>query len=398
MLRLSTFLDLSFSNRLDLSLTQYDYVYDFFNNLASLEIDKPYANNLYNGIRDLTVITKQNILNTPSGKKDTLSFITGWLQPSIQPLNLDEYYSQIAAVINCDVTITAEKTKDKLLKPYNELKYEKFLCEALRFAINRNNIDIKDKIPASEMEFVFETNKKCAQCGVDLVVKKNKTIAYKYGIVQIFPEGLPPLKYSAFDSIRSKPHDYNHSSNKICLCTNHADEYESNPSPSVFQILIDKKKYYSEIAETDSSLEKAMLDEDLVTVLQNLKNIKSFDEIADFRIVPLELKEKIEENEPLRLAIKNDVDYYYNYIRSQLSDLDDTGSEFKIIGSQFEICYQKLAKIMKDQEEIYHRIINWVLKELRLPEKYKTAGRIIVSFFVQNCEVFDEIPKQSNTI
>jgi hypothetical protein len=62
-----------------------------------------------------------------------------------------------------------------------------------------------------------------------------------------------------------------------------------------------------------------------------------------------------------------------------------------VIASQFQICYQKLASIMKDQEEIYNRIITWVLNELGLGTKYQTPAKIVVSFFVQNCEVFDEI-------
>lgn len=125
----------------------------------------------------------------------------------------------------------------------------------------------------------------------------------------------------------------------------------------------------------------------------NLRNIRKFSEIADFRKKPLELKEKIDENEPLRLTIKNDVESYYNYTRKMLSDLDDAGDEFTVIASQFQICYKKLAKVMDDQEEIYNRIIKWVLDELKLTDKYATAARIIVSFFVQNCEVFDEISK-----
>ena len=105
------------------------------------------------------------------------------------------------------------------------------------------------------------------------------------------------------------------------------------------------------------------------------------------------MKEKIDKNEPLRLTIKNDVESYYNYTRKMLSDLDDAGDEFTVIASQFQICYKKLAKVMDDQEEIYNRIIKWVLDELKLTNKYATAARIIVSFFVQNCEVFDEISK-----
>ena len=64
-----------------------------------------------------------------------------------------------------------------------------------------------------------------------------------------------------------------------------------------------------------SALAKAKLDEEVGEILSRLKEIKSFDELADFRKIPLELKEKIDNNETLRQTIKNDVEGYYNYIR-----------------------------------------------------------------------------------
>ncbi len=393
MLRLSIYLNLSFEHRNDLTKDQYSYGFDFFNQLVGIEVEKPYNNNLFNGIRDLTIEDKNYILNTPEGKKQCATFVLNWLIPSLQVLTIDDYYSKLKSVIENDETISL-KTKEGLLKPLNDGKKEQFLCKTLLYAINKDNIDVRDKIPPEDMEFVFESNKRCSKCGCSLIVKKNKKSAFKYGIVSIFPEGLDETKKADFLSIAGKePTDYSNRSNKICCCSTCADDYECMPTTDTFIILRDKKKFYNDKDNANSTLEKAKLDEELQEILLNLRNIRKFSEIADFRKKPLELKEKIDENEPLRLTIKNDVESYYNYTRKMLSDLDDAGDEFTVIASQFQICYKKLVKVMDDQEEIYNRIIKWVLDELKLTDKYATAARIIVSFFVQNCEVFDEISK-----
>lgn len=393
MLRLSTYLSISFEHRKNIELDQYDYGYLFFYELASLEVEKPYNNNLFNGVRDLTNETKNFLLNDPVGKKKCASFIINWLIPSLQTLTIDDYYEKIRSIISSDESIS-DKNKNTLIKPYKEEKYEIFLCKSFMYAISKDNINVKDKIDPDDLEYILEANKLCSNCGKSIEVKKNKKTAYKYGIVSIFPEFLELSKKGYFLSIAGKePTDYSHRSNKICCCCSCADDYECSPTTDMFIKLRNKKEIYIKKENENSVLEKAKLDDELETILVNLHKIKSFSEIEEFRTTPLTLKEKIESNELLRLTIKNDVENYYNYIRQKLSDLDDLDSEFKIIGSQFQICYEKLAKIMTDQEEIFNRIIKWVLDELHLSEQYNIAARIIVSFFVQNCEVFDEISK-----
>lgn len=392
MLRLSSFLNLTFNHRLYLSDDQYTFGYDFFYELAELKLERPYNNNLFKGVRDLTNDAKEFILSTEKGRKKAAKFITDWLIPSIQPLTFHDFISCIVSLIENDETIS-EKNKKNLLKLFTDGKNDAFLYKSFMYAITKENIDIKSTIQVDDAEFVFEANKKCSLCNTSIEVKKSKGTAYKYGITNIFPEGLSSSLKSDFIKIHKEPADYSHRSNKICCCIACADDYEATPATDKFIRLISKKELYNKTNEANSSLERAKLDDELNSILKELKNLKSFDDIADFRKIPLELKDKIVDNEPLRLSIKNDVDSYYNYLRKQLSDLDDVGSEFRVIASQIQICYEKLSRVMSDQEDIYNRIIKWMLDELGLTEKYYTAARIIVSFFVQNCEVFDEIPK-----
>lgn len=391
MLRLSNYLYLSFQYRLDLTVDQYTFVYNFFYGLVGLKPEKPYANNLFNGVRDLTASSKTEILASEN-KKRCLSFVNEWLIPSLQKINIADYFLKLESIISSDESI-APKIKDSFKKLYDENKIDVFLANALLYVVSKNNISSKKEIPVEDMELVFEVNKKCPICGKALVLTKSKIPMYRYGITNIFPPCLSSEKESAFVSIAPKPVDFNHKSNKICLCDCCASDYEECPTSDKFRIMVDKKYYLAQKATIDSSLDKAKLDEEIITVLSSLKNIKSFDGLAKFREKPLELKQKIYDNENLKEDIDDDVKKYYHFIRKQLSDLDDCDSEFRIIASQFQICYQKLSKSLTDQEEIYYKIVDWVLSELKLTDKYRTSSKIVVSFFVQNCEVFDEISK-----
>ena len=64
---------------------------------------------------------------------------------------------------------------------------------------------------------------------------------------------------------------------------------------------------------------------------------------------------------------------------------------FEIIAGQIKSFYKKISSITTDQNKIYDSIANWIFN------KYKSgsieAYKIIVSFFVQNCEVFENVTK-----
>lgn len=115
MLRLSSFLNLSFNHRLKLSDDQYTFGYSLFYELAELEIEKPYNNNLFKGVRDLTNNAKTFIHSTDKGRKKAAKFVTDWLIPSLQPLTFNDFLSCIVSLIENDETIS-DKNKNDLLK------------------------------------------------------------------------------------------------------------------------------------------------------------------------------------------------------------------------------------------------------------------------------------------
>ena len=106
----------------------------------------------------------------------------------------------------------------------------------------------------------------------------------------------------------------------------------------------------------------------------------------------IKIDDKIQrENKILNYKIKEDVSYYYLFIRKCFAEIDKTDMTFEIIAGQIKSFYKKISSITTDQNKIYDSIANWIFN------KYKSgnieAYKIIVSFFVQNCEVFENVAK-----
>ena len=71
--------------------------------------------------------------------------------------------------------------------------------------------------------------------------------------------------------------------------------------------------------------------------------------------------------------------------------MDEFKSSFRRIAAQIHTSFVDLDSRGYTQDQIYNDLIDWILHRVLLPNTYRQAAHIIVSFFVQNCEVFDEI-------
>ncbi|MGV3205655.1 ABC-three component system protein [Streptococcus suis] len=53
--------------------------------------------------------------------------------------------------------------------------------------------------------------------------------------------------------------------------------------------------------------------------------------------------------------------------------------------------FTQLANTNLSQPEIVENLANWLLNQSKLSNGHLDACKIIVSYFIQNCEVFNEI-------
>lgn len=394
MLNFSSFIKLSYEHRKTPSHEQCDFITDLLSRILPLDVgnvfERPYLSNLFNGIRDLTKEIKDNIYSTPEAKKNTASVIKTWLIPNLLEVRIGDYYDELLSLINNDDTISIT-TKNRFTKLHKDNKMETFLVNVFIYAVSKDNVLQKAKVDSDELNYFLEVKKTCPICHCPLEIKNKKKTYFRYSIVNIYPLGLSSDKELEFNAHRPLEVDPKSSFNKICVCPNCGDKYGYNPTTDIYDTLFFYKEHALNEAMSDDKIKTLSLDKEITTVIDSLTNIKETPTIKELRKKPLTLKKKIRDNDLLEERINNDVKSYYYYIRKLLSDLDDKHSHFKIIANSIQNCFLTLDETLDNQEEIYYKIIEWVMDKTRLGNRYFTACQIIVSFFVQNCEVFDEI-------
>lgn len=273
--------------------------------------------------------------------------------------------------------------------------YLQFLTSAILCALSRTNGLSEATVGETDFRFVEEAIYKCPKCG-DLLWKKIKgTVVNRYRIVQIYPEELDVELALEFTKIKKPPRNYNDDENRIALCRDCAEAYLMELNEDEYQLLLSRKAtiartYRGKLAAAISEIES-----EIANIVKAISGIDKTTELQPFTAV-LTLDNKIKpENHLLHVSIEDDVIRYYPYIETQFSLMDGVdGNSFNVIRSEITVCYEKLEQAGMTQEEICNELSNWILSKIGFGEKYKTAGNIIVSFFVQNCSVFKNLNVQ----
>lgn len=132
-----------------------------------------------------------------------------------------------------------------------------------------------------------------------------------------------------------------------------------------------------------------ILEKDLIKVIKGLKNIKP--DINDMFIFydAHKVEDKISSDYTLQGTVKYYVMGYYNKIRDEFSNMAGNSFYFDDLAATMKLAYIKLKREKLSQGEIFNQLANWILNKENLENEYLEAARIIVAFFVQNCEVFE---------
>lgn len=139
-----------------------------------------------------------------------------------------------------------------------------------------------------------------------------------------------------------------------------------------------------------SALDDLPLQKGIVDVIRRIKKFKEKD-LADASLNPKEIKKKL--NPADNMALYSQVNYwvitYFVKIRDIMIYLDKSGEiDYEEVQDQMKAIYKRLKKAKKSNMEIFSEIVG---KIHRVSMQEDTYCQIVVSYFVQSCEVFDAI-------
>ncbi len=241
-------------------------------------------------------------------------------------------------------------------------------------------------------ELVIDEGNACPLCGSKLVVNRSGKSVYRCRAVQTLPPDVRTDYRAERDYQEALPAGTEAFADiaELVLCRNCADKYEEDGGIKAYVSLAQSWEASRTRDSMNAMIADAPLDDRIAAVVQNI-TAANMDGTADLRMDPLSLRQKITgDNALLSLKVRTYVTEYYKYIEGLFGDLDDEGRlNFGLIACQVKTFYLSVEEKKAGQPAVFDAVSDWIGKRARSSDR--AACEALTSFFVQNCEVFDEI-------
>ena len=320
----------------------------------------------------------------PNVIEDTVNYFRDVVMPDMNPHLREESIDRVVKLIGVDPTIPDSK-KTSLLALHTGGDDARFLAEVFLYAANRPNKKRADDIVEYEdAPLLAEANYECPLCHKKLVeTVKNQPIK-KYRIIQIFPDGLDEDTAALFDAAYKAPSRLDIPENLIALDDECADRYLLSPTVEEYKKLRETKELLTRNFAAKAVVNTIQLEDDIRTVLDALSKIRS--ELVQLEYDALRIEEKFKpENFILKTETQIQVVMYYRYIEKVFSESE---VDFDMIATEIRLSSKKLENSGMSQAEVIAALSEWIRNKAGLGPDGQFACNIVVSFFIQNCEVF----------
>lgn len=242
--------------------------------------------------------------------------------------------------------------------------------------------------------YLLEVGGLCPLCGKNLLATKGNSKSKLYQIAHVYPNS--PLKdeLNELDGLERLGANCEDFKNKIALCKDCHGYYDDHKTKIEYLRLVGLKKKLWNLANARVSASHQDIEEEIFLVISalssvNLSTLKSM----ELEKKALKISDKIEEKHMiLKYKIETYVCIYFNFIKETFQNLEDIGQiNFNIIASEIKTSFLKCEREISDKGEIFSSLVNWL--HSRVDSSSYEACEVLVSYFVQNCEVFNEITK-----
>lgn len=180
--------------------------------------------------------------------------------------------------------------------------------------------------------------------------------------------------------------------NIIAVCHDCFQKYTLSHTKAEEKSLKGIKKLQTDSRSTRQTLDDIAISKGIELVIENLSNAKPT-ELKELTYDPVSVSEKINEDNSFFLVneVKSNVARYYKYIEKTMQNLavrniysDD------LIRAQIKESYKQLADKKRNPEQIYSELSERIR---RITKQDIRFCYIVVSYFIQSCEVFHVITK-----
>lgn len=315
----------------------------------------------------------------------TIAYFKKEVIPDLNPHLKDDTIDKIVKLIGVDTTIPDSKKKS--LMAFHEAGDDAtFLAEVFLYALNRPNKKQSNTVEYQDVPLLAEANYECPLCHKKLVDTIKGQAVKKYRITQIFPDGLDDETAAEFVAIYPAPKKLDVPDNLIALDVDCAEQYLLSPNAEEYRNLYEIKTQLARNYAAKLAVNSVQLEDDIRTVLDALSTIRDASELVELEYEALRIDEKFDaENFILKNETQVQIVTYYRYIEKVFSN---SNVDFDMIASEIKVSSMKLEKAGLSQSDVISQLSEWIRNKAGLGTESRLACNIVVSFFIQNCEVF----------
>ena len=309
----------------------------------------------------------------------------------INPYTKDDVLQKLMNIIIQDAEI-AQRKKNEFQRLYDAEDDAYFLYSVFMYVLQRNNKIIANAVEYQDAPLLAEVNYECPLTHEKLVEEVKGIPKKKYEITQIFPDDLPSELAATFNTVYPRPKNLDAPENLIALSQEASENYLMSPMVDEYKKLYEIKQVTSKQYKAINAINRIELEAEIRAAIEGLISINPSDVLPQLEYAALRIDQKISDA-LLMNDVRNHVLQYYRYIETIFSEMTDV---FDDIAGEVKLSSQKLEKAGLSQEDVIYNLTEWIHnKAFAGDTKGKMACRIVVCFFIQNCEVFykNEISK-----
>lgn len=181
----------------------------------------------------------------------------------------------------------------------------------------------------------------------------------------------------------------NNTNNLMAMCPECCARYSIGRTPETMHRLQEIKNHLIDLTDARELVATQKIEEGVRRVLEKIPTISKPKDV-DLNYDPVALRQKIEaENLLLYVRTQAQVNIYFNAVHEIFQQLSKEGKlRFKPFCNQVKITYLNLKDKGYDQQQIFDKMVDWLQTSTN---EERGSCEVIISYFIQKCEVFDVI-------
>lgn len=251
--------------------------------------------------------------------------------------------------------------------------------------------DRKKSTDNQDIIYLGEVDDLCPLCGRPLIYSGDRRVGKNYEIAHIFPCNPTNDDLTQLDGVELLGNNAESMDNKIALCKLCHNDYDKNKTREKYDSLANLKKKTQTQYKVKTEISKYEIEEELIATIKKIGQLSASD-LAEIELDynPKKICEKVR-NLILRNDIENNVRTYFGFINRHIEiQCRETNADMNSVSLSVKSSYYKCKQKGLDQEAIFSTLANWVHSKTMCST---TSARIIISYFVQTCDVYEKLSK-----